>query len=108
MSDYVVTFDYPGYGDRNIPWLIEVVNLDVNYLDNVWRPKYVADMTAAGVHVLSVYNDWQPTNKPNPALGTTPQYPDGYPDWHITSETSRRAAKRTYNWLMANTPLATR
>lgn len=103
ISDTVIVLDYPPIEDRNIPFLLDVLKVDQNWWDNTWRPQYVTSMQNAGAVVINAHYDWEPNNK----MGH-PGLPPGVPDWHMTSVSARRSAKRIFNYLMSNTSLSTK
>lgn len=103
ISDTVIALDYPPIEDRNIPFLLETLGVNQNWWDNTWRPQYRTAMQNAGAVIINAHYDWEPNN-----LMGHPGLPPGVPDWHITSVSARRAAKRIFNYLMSNTSLSTK
>lgn len=97
ISDTVIALDYPTLEGKSVPFLTEYAGVNQVWWDTVWRPAYRSAMLDQGAIVIDTHFDWQPDNRmPGPM---------GYPGWHINSITSKRAAKRIYNYLMSNTSL---
>lgn len=100
ISDTVIALDYPPLEGKTVPFLTEFLGVDQVWWDETWRPAYRTAMQNAGAIIVNAHFDWQPDNRiPGP---------NGYPGWHISSVTSKRAAKRIYNYLMSNTSLGSK
>ena len=93
-TDTVFAIDYCPMHGRSVPYLTEVLGLDLNFWDNEYRVEYRQAITAAGGTIIYVYGDWQPTNLILPNTS-------GYPDYHINSVSCKRAATRIYHYLMS-------
>lgn len=97
----VIVLEYPPIEGRYLPYLTEFAGVDEQWWDRIFRPAYRAAMVNAGAVLVNAHYDWQPNNEVFP--NTAP-----YPDYHITSWSAKRAAKRIYNFLMTNTSLRSR
>lgn len=97
----VIALDYPPLTGKAVPYLTDVANIDVNWWDNTWRPAYRAAMLAEGAVILDAHYDWEPNNRMSAT--TAP-----HPDYHISSESSKKAASRIYQYLMNNTSLGSK
>jgi hypothetical protein len=86
-SENVFVLDYPPIEDRDLPFLTGALGVDPNWWDNTYRYEYRKRMHNVGAKIIYPFFDWKPTNVILPNTS-------GYPDYHIDSESSRKAALR--------------
>ena len=91
LADTVIVIDYPMMSGRDLPGLTDGMHIDALWWDQTFRPAYRERMKEAGAIVLDAYAGWLPTMRERPG--------SPYPDYHLTSDSAKRAAGNIYSVL---------
>jgi hypothetical protein len=91
LAETVIAIEYPMMSGRDLPGLTDGMHIDALWWDQTFRPAYRERMKEAGAIVLDAYAGWLPTMRERPG--------SPYPDYHLTSDSAKRAAGNIYSVL---------